>query len=258
MLNGFDRRNSGAINEAERELRVELAACYRAMVLLGMTDLVWTHISARVPGPKDHFLINKFGLSFDEVTASNLVKCDLNGNIVDGKANEVNPAGFTIHSAIHASRPDAKCVIHTHTKAGIAVSCLKRGLLPLSQMALQFYKRIAYHPYEGVALDLSERARLIEDLGPTVKAMVLRNHGLLTLGETIPEAFQQMFYLNRACEIQLAVLSAGEEIVELSEAVCEHTACQFEAAADGGGRGDLEFKALRRLLDRTTPDYKSC
>ncbi len=243
--------------QTESSLRVDLAACYRAMVVCGMTDLVWTHISARVPGSHDHFLINKFGLTFDEVTASNLIKCDLNGNVIDGDPRDLNPAGFTIHSAVHASRADANCVIHTHTKAGIAISCLKRGLLPLNQIALQFHNRLAYHDYEGIALQLAERERLARNLGARHSAMVLRNHGLLTLGATIASAFQQMYYLNRACEIQLAILSTREGVLLPQQEACERTAQQFERGADGGENGELEFNALKRYLDRHQPDYRT-
>ena len=188
-------------NPAEWEARVKLAACYRLIAHFRMTDLVYTHISARIPGT-EHFLLNPYGFLFEEVTASNLVRIDIDGRTVEDTPYRVNPAGFTIHSAIHRARPDVNCVLHTHTRAGIAVSCMREGLLPLSQIALQFYGRLAYHDYEGIALDLDERERLERDLGQR-KAMILRNHGLLTAGERAG-SLQLMFYLERACEIQIA------------------------------------------------------
>ena len=236
----------------EREARIELAACYRLIARFRMTDLVYTHISARVPGT-EHFLLNPYGFLFEEVTASNLVKIDIDGRIVEDTPHRVNPAGFTIHSAIHAARPDLTCVLHTHTRAGIAVSCLKEGLLPLSQIALQFHNRVAYHDYEGIALDLGERERLARDLGSR-KAMILRNHGLLTAGASVPEAFSLMHYLERACEIQVAALSMQRDLVIPPPEVCEKAARQYEN--DDEPAGQREWRALLRQLDRFEPGYR--
>lgn len=234
---------------------MQLAAAYRLTAKLGMSDLIYTHISARVPGSDHHFLINPYGWLFDEITASSLVRIDLDGNPVGPSREPVNPAGFTIHSAIHSAREEAGCVMHTHTTAGMAVAASRAGLLPISQMSMQFYNHIAYHAYEGIALDLSERERLVRDLGGH-SAMILRNHGLLTVGRSVPEAFSRMFYLNRACEIQVAAQSLGELIIPAPE-ICEHTARQYEG--DGGsGREGLtrEWTALLRLLDREDTGYR--
>lgn len=249
-----DLQGAPVAQKTEWEVRVELAACYRLVHHFGMTDLIFTHISARVPRRHDQFLINPYGLTFDEVTASSLVKVDLEGNILDDSPYTVNKAGFTIHSAVHMARPDVECVLHTHTRAGEAVSALACGLLPISQHALQFYNRVAYHDYEGIALDLDERARLVADLGDK-RVMILRNHGLLTAGRTIPEAFGLMFNLNRACEVQIAAQSTGAPLVIPPPEICEKTARQFEQ----GGRpsGHRAWPALLRLLDRECPEYKS-
>ncbi|UFN50014.1 class II aldolase/adducin family protein [Roseomonas sp. OT10] len=216
------------ISEEEWRIRCDLAALYRLVAHHRWTDWIYTHISARLPGKEHHFLINRYGVLFDEMKASDLVKIDLDGNVVDGDAqsNPVNAAGFTIHSAVHMNRDDAMCVIHTHTSAGIAVSAQKDGLLPISQHALKFYGHLAYHGYEGIALDLDERERLVADLG-THKAMILRNHGLLTCGRTIPEAFHQLYYLERACQAQVAAMSGGAELVFPPEEVRLKTAAQF-------------------------------
>jgi ribulose-5-phosphate 4-epimerase/fuculose-1-phosphate aldolase len=236
----------------EREARIDLAACYRLIAQFRMTDLVYTHISARIPGT-EHFLLNPYGFLFEEVTASNLVRIDIDGNIVEDTSYTVNPAGFTIHSAIHRARSDVNCVLHTHTRAGIAISALREGLLPISQIALQFYNRLAYHDYEGIALDLDERDRLARDLGDR-KAMILRNHGLLTAGASVAEAFSLMFYLERACEIQIAALSTGRELIVPTPEVCEKAARQHEE--DDEPAGTREWRALLRQLDGTDPSYR--
>ena len=194
-----------------------------------MTDLIYNHISARLPGPEHRFLLNPFGLLYEEVTASNLVIVGLDGELVTDGPWKVNPAGFVIHSAIHAAREDALCVLHTHTKAGCAVAAQEHGLLPLNQMSLEFYNRVAYHDYEGIALSNAEKSRLVADLGAK-PVMILRNHGLLTVGKTPGEAFLRMFYLERACEIQVDALAGGAPIVIPPPEVCEHTARQFEGA----------------------------
>lgn len=245
-------------SEAEWRVRRELAACYRLIAHYRMTDHIYTHISARVPGERHHFLINPYGLTFDEVTASSLVKIDHEGEAVERSAYGVNPAGFTIHSAIHAAREDAACVLHTHTRAGVAVSCLEEGLLPLNQIALQFYgPRLAYHDYEGIALDLDERERLSASLGEA-RSLVLRNHGLLTVGRSVAEAFSLMFYLNRACEIQVDLCSMGRALVFPSAAVCEHTARQYdEGLGSGTHELDREWQAHLRVLQRANPGWEA-
>src|SRR5712692_8690617 len=194
------------VSKDEWEVRVNLAAGYRLIALYGWDDLVFTHLSARVPGPEHHFLINPYGLMFDEITASNLVKVDLDGLIVMETPYKINPAGFTIHGAIHAAREDALCVMHTHTIYGIAVSAQERGLLPVSQPALFPLASIAYHDYEGLALNEAEKPRLVADLGAS-NSLILRNHGLLTVGGTAAEAFLSMYSLQRACEIQILAQS---------------------------------------------------
>lgn len=237
---------------SEDELRVQLAAAYRLMDKFRMSDLIYTHISVKVPGPERHFLINPYGLMFHEVTASNLVKVDIDGNIVGESQYAVNPAGFVIHSAIHAAREDLHCVLHSHTRYGMAVSALECGLLPISQFALQFYNRIAYHRYEDTAPNLAEREQLAADLGHK-KVMILQNHGLLTAGRTIPEAFILMFYLEKSCEIQILAQSSGSKLTILSQSVCEQSADQ----QDLDDLGQLEWPALIRLLDRDDPSYRN-
>ncbi|HYM04858.1 MAG TPA: class II aldolase/adducin family protein [Stellaceae bacterium] len=237
----------------EREMRVALAACYRLIAHFGMDDLVFTHISARVPERPDHFLINPYGLMFHEITASSLVEIDHDGNIVKDTGYPVNKAGFVIHSAVHAARPEINCVLHTHTRAGIAVSCLAEGLQPIYQAALSFYGRVAYHDYEGIALELDERARLVGDLGDK-SVMILRNHGLLTAGRTVQEAFAQMYYLEQACRVQLDLMATGGKLNHLSKEVSEHTAQQFRDSPTPCG--DREWPALLRLLDAKDPSYR--
>ena len=237
--------------KAEVELRRELAAVYRLLAHFKMTDLIFTHVSVRIPGPEHHFLINPYGLLFEEITASNLVKIGLDGELVEPSEFVVNPAGFVIHGAIHAAREDAQCVLHTHTKAGCAVAATEHGLLPVNQISMEFYGRVGYHDYEGIALNMAERERIVTDLDKH-PALILRNHGLLTVGETPAEAFLRMFYLDKACEIQIAAQAAGELRLPSNE-VAEYTAGQFAADDDGY---DLAWAALLRLLDRTQPDYK--
>ena len=247
------RQVAAAEELTEREVRIQLAACYRLIAHFGMDDLVFTHISARVPERHDHFLINPYGMMFHEITASSLVKIDHEGEVVDG-SYPVNQAGFVIHSAVHAARPEVNCVLHTHTRAGVAVSCLKEGLLPLNQFSARYYNRVAYHDYEGFALDLDEQTRLQRDLGDKM-AMILRNHGLLTTGRTIPEAFSRMYYLEQSCRVQLDVMASGGTINELSGQVSEHTARQVESMPVP--RGALEWPALLRVLDAKDPSYRN-
>ena len=199
------------VSDEEWALRVDLAACYRLIAMFGWDDLIFTHISARVPGPGEHFLINAYGLLFEEMTASSFVKVNLDGDIVLESPHIVNPAGFTIHSAIHAARDDAGCVLHTHTKAGVAVSAQAGGLLPISQISLFPYASLAYHDYEGIALNEAEKPRLVADLGDR-NFLILRNHGLLTVGATIPDAFLFMYALETACQTQIGRASCRERV----------------------------------------------
>ena len=246
------RLSNAPETEAERQVRIDLAATYRLAALNGWDDLVFTHISARIPGTHD-FLINPFGLGFDEITASSLVRIDLDGNIVGDSPHAVNAAGFTIHSAVHQARPEIGCVMHLHTEAGMALSMMQGGLLPASQHAMRFYNRVGYHDYEGIALSLDERERLVADLGPH-KILVLRNHGTLTAGETVAEAYVLMFYLEKAARAQLAAMSSGDQIVLPTAAVAEHTAKLFEG--DSMAPGAREWPAQLRRLDRLDPSYK--
>lgn len=245
------------VSAEEWKVRCDLAALYRLVAHHRMTDLIYTHISARLPGPENHFLINQYGVLFHEMRASDLVKIDYDGNIVgdDSQSRRVNAAGFCIHSAIHMARHDLVCVIHTHTAAGMAVAAQKHGLLPISQHALKFYGNLAYHGYEGIALDLDERDRLVSDLGEH-RAMILQNHGLLVAGRTIPEAFNNIYYLERACQAQVAALAGGTELVTPPEAVRLHTAQQFNR------EGSLEhyemmWESCLRLVEHDRPDYRS-
>jgi ribulose-5-phosphate 4-epimerase/fuculose-1-phosphate aldolase len=243
------------ISEAERHLREELAACYRLVAHFGMDDSIYNHISARVPGRHDQFLINPFGVLYRDITASSLVKIDLDGQLVEPSDHDVNPAGFTIHSAIHAARHDASCVLHTHTIAGVAVSSMANGLQPCNQWALQFYNRVVYHTFEGIALNLDERERLVADLGPSARAMVLRNHGLLTLGRSVSEAFILMHNLERACKVQVALQSTGQPIHLVSPEVCELTARQYESGDSNRQEGaeDPYAREWRGMLQRIEP-----
>ncbi len=241
---------------AEWRQRVELAACYRLLAHHRMTDVIYTHSTVRVPEEPGHFLINPYGLRFDEITASSLVKIDVDGNRVGENPYRVNPAGFTIHSAVHMARHDAACVIHTHTRAGMAVSALEDGLLPISQIALQFYGRLGVHDYEGIALDLGERQRIIRDLA-NYCGVILRNHGLLTVGRSVAEAFSLMYYLNLACEVQVATLSMGAKLVLPPREVCDKVGRQYDQMAFDDGDLQLEWAAHLRTLDAMDPSYKS-
>jgi ribulose-5-phosphate 4-epimerase/fuculose-1-phosphate aldolase len=242
------------VSAEEWETRVNLAACYRLAAHYRMTDLIYTHISARVPGPDHHFLINAFGLTWDEINASALVKVTLDGEIVDDPTGSgINRAGYVIHSAVHGARPDVQCVIHTHTASGIAVSAQEHGLLPISQHAMRFTGSIGYHDYEGLALETEEQARLTRDLGEH-KAMILRNHGLLTCGESIAEAFDLMYYLERACQTQINALAGGARVRLVAPEIAEKVARQFKGLPYKAKK--TEWKAHLRMLDRTEPGYK--
>ena len=246
----------GRVSREEWEVRCDLAAAYQLAALYRWTDLIYTHFSARVPG-SNHLLINPYGLMFDEITASTLVKIDKDGSVVDDPTGlGVNRAGFVIHGCVHAARPEVNCVIHTHTRAGVAVSAQKCGLLPLSQHALRVYGMLTYHDYEGIALDLDERTRLARDLGPGSLTMILRNHGLLTLGQTVAEAFELMYYLDCACQIQIDALAGGRVEAQLiSEATAQKGFEQFQHP--GGSELEKEWPALLRLLDRKGIAYRS-
>ena len=243
------------VSTDEWATRVDLAACYRLVASFGWEDLILTHISARVPGTEDQFLINPYGVYFDEITASSLVKIDLEGRKVDDSPFPVNAAGFVIHSAIHAARHDARCVLHTHTINGVAVSAQRDGLLPISQHASFVVASLGYHDYEGVALHDDEKPRLVADLGDKTN-LILRNHGLLTVGRTIPEAFIRYWRLNRACEIQLAAQSArlrmpSAEVCEASYAMGE------EFLTDQAPLGQLEFDSILRKIESKDASYKN-
>ncbi len=247
---------------AEWQARIDLAACYRLHAHYGWTDLIYTHISSRVPGEHEHFLLNPFGLMFDEVSASNLVKIDLDGNIVAPSPHHIHRAGFVIHSAVHAKRADALCVIHAHTRAGMAVSTMKCGLLPLTQHAMLFHGRVAYHDSEGLANNIEERERLVADLGDK-SIMILRNHGTLVVGETVGQAFSMMWHLEMAMQAQVDALASGQELTlpppDLAERIASHSFKTPGARrADGSisPMGFLEWPALLRKLDRLDPSYR--
>ena len=244
------------MSKQEWQVRVDLAAAYQLAAIFKWTDLIYTHFSARVPGSED-FLINAYGLMFDEITASNLVKIDHHGKVLDDPSSGMgyNEAGFVIHGCIHEARPEINCVIHTHTRAGVGVAAMKCGLLPISQHAMMTQRQVTYHDYEGIALDMDERSRMARDLGKTSKAMILRNHGLLTLGETVREAFELMYYLDSACQIQIDACAGGlDNVLLMTDAAARNTAQQF--ARDERPATHKDWPALLRLLDRKNISYK--
>ncbi|MGC8535363.1 MAG: class II aldolase/adducin family protein [Rhizomicrobium sp.] len=243
------------VSPDEWALRVDLAATYRLVALYGWDDMIFTHISARIPGPEHHFLINPYGLLFDEITASSLVKIDMDGNKVVDSPYKVNPAGFTIHSALHMHREDAHCIIHLHTTDGVAVSAQADGLLPLDQHAMLICADLSYHDYEGIALDLDERQRLAKDLGSEHHLMVLRNHGTLALGRSCADAFLRIYYLERACSMQVRAMAGGARLNIPNQGVPEKTAGQGGPAFEGL-ISNLAWPALRRKLDRIDPSYQ--
>ena len=238
----------------EWQARVELAALYRLVALLGGDDLIFTHLSARVPGPEHHFLINPYGWLFGEITASSLVKVDLEGRAVDPTPHRVNPAGFTIHSAVHAAREDAMFVLHLHTDAGVAVSTHEEGLLPLTQHALIVLPSLAYHDYEGIALHLDERQRIVRDLGGC-HAMLLRNHGTLALGATAGAAFLNLFMLERACAQQVMALSAGRVGVRLAPQAARDEVRAQMAGPMAAMASMLAWPGLLRRVQRESPGF---
>ncbi|HYE70964.1 MAG TPA: class II aldolase/adducin family protein [Aquabacterium sp.] len=241
---------------AEWQTRVDLAAAYRLVALFRWDDLVFTHISARVPGTEDQFLINPYGLMFEEITASSLVEVDMQGNKLEDSPFPVNPAGFTIHSAIHAARHDAACVLHTHSINGIAVSAQKQGVLPLSQHSIFVLASLGYHDYEGVALRDDEKPRLVRDLGSKTNLM-LRNHGLLTVGPTIPDAFLAMYMFETVCTIQVRAQAGGGEFTQVHPEIIATAGEQSRVVTRGQGAGALAWPGLKRRLDRQMPGYDS-
>lgn len=245
----------GKVSEEEWEARVNLAACYRLVALWGMTDMIANHISARVPGEPEHFLINAYGLLYEEINASNLMKIDFDGNIIGEPPTDygVNVAGFVIHSAIHKARHEVDCIIHTHTPAGMAISSLKCGLLPMTQTAMRFSK-VAYHDYEGVAVDLDEQERLVADLGDA-DLMVLRNHGLIVVAPSIPQAFSNIYRVELAAKAQVMAMQSGYEIVLPSDEVIAKTNHLYRPEVRRPF-GILEWPALLRKLDQIDPSYK--
>jgi ribulose-5-phosphate 4-epimerase/fuculose-1-phosphate aldolase len=243
------------VSKDEWEVRVNLAAAYRLVALYGWDDLVFTHISARVPGPEHHFLINPYGWMFEEITASSLVKVDLEGRKVMPSEYDINPAGFTIHSAVHAARQDALCVMHTHTPNGVAVSAQKNGLLPISQQSLGVLSRLGYHDYEGLALNEDEKPRLVRDLGDK-NFLMLRNHGLLTAAASIADAFAFMYTFEGSCMIQVRAQSGGSELIPIPQPVLDGFQMARNKVTRGVGPGALAWPALLRKLDRLDPSFR--
>ncbi len=243
------------VSPQEWQTRVDLAACYRLITHYGMSDLIYNHISARVPGSEAHILINAYGMLYEEITASSLVKIDLEGRTVldPGTGYGINQAGFVIHSAVHKARADVGCVIHTHSIAGMAVSALECGLLPITQTAM-YFDSIGMHEYESVAIDPDEQQRLVRDLGKS-KAMILRNHGLLAVGASVPEAFTNMFWLERACQAQLAAMACNSKLHVPSREVIEKTAHLYKPGTRRRW-GPLEWPALLRMLDRRDSSFR--
>ncbi len=244
----------GRVSAEEWKLRVDLAACYRLVAYYGWDDLVFTHISARVPGADHHFLINPYGFLFEEITASSLVKVDLQGRKVLDSPHDINPAGFTIHSAVHAAREDAQCVLHIHSPNGIAVSAQKNGVLPVSQQSIFVLSSLGYHGYEGVALNEDEKPRLVADLGNNIFLM-LRNHGLLTVGGSIADAFQAMYIFEAACMIQVRAQAGGGELIPIPKPILDGAKAQMQAVTRGLG-GALAWPGLLRRLDRIDPSFR--
>jgi ribulose-5-phosphate 4-epimerase/fuculose-1-phosphate aldolase len=245
---------------SEAALRVQLAACYRLVAHFGMDDLIYNHISVRLPGPERQFLINPYGLLFSEITASCFVKIDADGRKIEPSNYDVNLAGFVIHSAIHSGREDAVCVLHTHSEAATAISALEDGLLPISQFAMRYQGHMAVHDYEGVAIDIDERGRLLADMGPH-NVLILRNHGVLTVGRSIPEAFIQMYYFEKAARVQImtqSALAGGARLALPRREITEKAARQFnDHHGDILAPGEREWPAFIRLLDRLDPSYRN-
>ena len=242
-------------DQDEKQLRIDLAAAYRLLDLNNWSDMIFTHLSARVPGSEDRFLLNAYGLLPEEVRASNLIEVDVKGENANISPESVNPAGFTIHSALHLAREDAHCVMHTHTMAGMAVSALEEGLLPVNQTNMEFYNRVAYYDYQGVPLECDEREAIVAAMGDK-NSMILRNHGLLTVGRSVEEAFYRMYYLNKACEIQVEAMKTGGKLLLPDDDVCEHVAEQMANPRYSAQSIDLIWKAMLRKLDRIDTSYR--
>jgi ribulose-5-phosphate 4-epimerase/fuculose-1-phosphate aldolase len=254
-MNDAPQSVRAVVSQTEWDLRVALAACYRLVAHFRWDDLIFTHISARVPGPEHHFLINPYGMMFNEITASSLVKVDLEGRKVMESPYDINPAGFVIHSAIHAAREDAQCILHVHSINGTAVSAQEEGLLPLSQHSIFVLASLAYHDYEGVALEDDEKPRLVRDLGDK-RYLMLRNHGLLTVGRSVPEAFVSMYMMETACAMQLRAQSGGGKLRLIPQSIIDNGPAQLQKATHGKG-ASLAWPALLRQLDATQPAYKT-
>ena len=241
------------VDAAEWQQRRDLAACYRLVAMYGWDDLIFTHISARVPGPEHHFLINPYGMMFNEITASSLVKVDLHGQKVLDSPYDVNPAGFVIHSAVHEARDDANCVLHVHSVNGVAISAQEDGVLPLSQHSIFVLSSLAYHDYEGVALEDDEKPRLVRDLG-NKRFLMLRNHGLLTVGRSVAEAFVAMYFFETSCMIQVRAQSGGQRLRHIAASIVDGAPRQWENVTRGAGAG-LVWPALLRKLNKSDPSY---
>ncbi len=241
--------------QTERELRVQLAACYRIFDYMGWSEMIYNHITVKVPGDEHHFLINPYGLHYKEVTASNLVKVDIEGNIVEDTEYRVNPAGIVIHTAIHAARPDVQCIAHTHTNAGMAVACTQEGLRTDNFYSALLHNQIAYHDFEGITVNDDEKPKLIANLGDK-SLMILRNHGLLAGGRTIPEAFQNLWAMERACQVQVTTDSTGRPNIPVGSEILAKSEQLMAMQAMGGPSGELEFKAFTRLIEQIDPSYK--
>ena len=244
------------MEKTEQELRVELAACYRIFDYLGWTELIYNHITVKLPGNDHHFLINPYGLHYSEVTASNLVKVDIDGNIMEDTEYTVNPAGILIHTAVHGAREDVQCITHTHTDAGMAVACSTAGLRTDNFYSALLQNRVAYHDFEGLTVLDDEKPRLIANIG-NKNLLILRNHGLLTCGRSIPEAFYNMWALQRSCEVQVACDATGKNIIPVSDEILAKAEQLMTIQSAGTPAGQLEFSALVRLIDKIDPSYKN-
>ena len=241
--------------QTEQELRVQLAACYRIFDHMGWSEMIYNHITVKLPGDEHHFLINPYGLHYSEVTASSLVKVDIDGNIVEDNGYAVNPAGIVIHTAIHAARADVVCIAHTHTNAGMAVACQQDGLRNDNFYSALLHNRIAYHDFEGITVMDDEKPRLLGNMGDK-NMLILRNHGLLTCGRTIPEAFMNMWALQRSCEVQVACDATGKPLIPVSAEVLARTEQLMAMQSMGRPAGELEFKAMTRIIDKIDSSYK--
>lgn len=243
------------MTHSEGELRIQLAACYRIFDLLGWSELIYNHITVKVPGPDNHFLINPYGLHYSEVCASNLIKVDQQANVIGDSNYKPNPAGMVIHSAIHAARTDAHCIGHIHTTEGMAVACQQAGLRSDNFYSVLLHNQVAYHDFEGLTVDPTEKQRLVDHLGAK-NVLILRNHGLLTCGRSIPEMFMNMWLLQRACEVQVAVDATGQPSTPIAEAIADKTESLLRVQMGSTPQGELEFVALLRKIEKLDPTYK--